>query len=298
MPNESKDASVQQFKQADKPSLSEVPALDASLVTLARSGGFDFLEAVVDGVDSLNPVRKAKKNIFLTDSSKKEQRAQLKKKLNLWIDLIAENNSIAEMADKAIQKADISEALLKGNLKKTLDTTRQLEESYRSIHLFYKNTESVKLKNVSIMNAPMSELVNLDDPKYISHVAAELKTNFDRLDMRHNYSLMVIPGYLKSNKVLDTWAKMAYNNKVMLITDFENVESPDDLLEMFNDANLTGGDPHKANVMMTCNYIVGRGKKRKLEKQKMFMCPALLRWRAKCIVLKCRSPLQVKLMVL
>jgi len=261
MPNESKDASVQQFKQADKPSLSEVPALDASLVTLARSGGFDFLEAVVDGVDSLNPVRKAKKNIFLTDSSKKEQRAQLKKKLNLWIDLIAENNSIAEMADKAIQKADISEALLKGNLKKTLDTTRQLEESYRSIHLFYKNTESVKLKNVSIMNAPISELVNLDDPKYISHVAAELKTNFDRLDMRHNYSLMVIPGYLKSNKVLDTWAKMAYNNKVMLITDFENVESPDDLLEMFNDANLTGGDPHKANVMMTCNYIVGRGKK-------------------------------------
>jgi len=294
MPNESKDASVQQFKQADKPSLSEVPALDASLVTLARSGGFDFLEAVVDGVDSLNPVRKAKKNIFLTDSSKKEQRAQLKKKLNLWIDLIAENNSIAEMADKAIQKADISEALLKGNLKKTLDTTRQLEESYRSIHLFYKNTESVKLKNVSIMNAPMSELVNLDDPKYISHVAAELKTNFDRLDMRHNYSLMVIPGYLKSNKVLDTWAKMAYNNKVMLITDFENVESPDDLLEMFNDANLTGGDPHKANVMMTCNYIVGRGKKRKLEKQEDVYVPGSAALAGKMYCTKMSQPVAGK----
>jgi hypothetical protein len=47
----------------------------------------------------------------------------------------------------------------------------------------------------------------------------------------------------------------------MLVTDFENVESPDDVLDMFTDANLTSGDPHKANVLMTCNYIVGRGKK-------------------------------------
>ena len=29
---------------------------------------------------------------------------------------------------------------------------------------------------------------------------------------------------------------------------------------LFTDANLTSGDPHKANILMTCNYIVGRGK--------------------------------------
>jgi hypothetical protein len=60
--------------------------------------------------------------------------------------------------------------------------------------------------------------------------------------------------------VVDKWAKIAYANKVMLLTDFENVETPDDVLDMFNDANLTGGEAHKANVMMTCNYVVGRGK--------------------------------------
>ena len=27
----------------------------------------------------------------------------------------------------------------------------------------------------------------------------------------------------------------------MLVTDFENVETPDDALDMFTDANLTGG---------------------------------------------------------
>ena len=260
MSAELKDLAVEQVALKEK-GAEELMSLDSSLKALAKAGGFDFLEAIVDGVDNLNPVRKAKRNIFLTDASKKEQREQLKKKMKLWIDLLSQNTSVSEMVDKSVERAEISERLLKSNLKKVLNETRQLEQSYRSVHLFYKNTESTKLKNVGIMNAPMKELTNLDEPKFIEYVASELKSNFDRLDMRQNYSLLVIPGYLKSNTILDKWAKMAYNNKVMLVTDFENVETPDDVLDMFTDANLTGGDPHKANVLMTCNYIVGRGKK-------------------------------------
>lgn len=294
MPNDLKDASVQQFKQEEKQELREVPALETSLTGLARVGGFDFLEAVVDGSDSMNPVRKAKRSIFLTDSNKKEQRALLKKKLNLWIELLAENNAVAEIVDKASEKADTAETLLKGNLKKVLNTTRELEQSYRSVHLFYKNTESPKLKNVAIMNAPMSQLTNLDEPKFIEYVAAELKNNFDRLDMRQNYSLLVIPGYLKSNTILDKWAKMAYNNKVMLVTDFLNVESPDDVLDMFTDANLTGGDPHKANVLMTCNYIVGRGKKTEVGEEENVYVPGSAALAGKMYVTKLSQPVAGK----
>ncbi|MBS1929188.1 MAG: type VI secretion system contractile sheath protein TssC [Chitinophagaceae bacterium] len=234
-------------------------SLDESLNKLAKVGGFDFLEAIVDGSDNLNPTRKAKKNIFLTDANKKQQRADLKKKLNIWLDLL-ESDSVSSMVDKSAERSEISEKLLKGNLKKILETSRELEQAYRAVNLFYKNTESSKLKNVSIMNASMNQLTDLDEPRFIDHVAEEMKQNFDRLDLRENYSLLVIPGYLKSNKVVDKWAKIAYNNKATLVTDFENVESPDDALDLFRDANLTGGDPHKANVMMTCNYIVGRGK--------------------------------------
>ena len=260
MSTEVKDLAVEQVALKEKSAAESLP-LDASLKSLAKAGGFDFLEAIIEGADSMNPVRKAKRNIFLTDASKKEQREQLKKKMKLWIDLLSQNSSVSEMVDKSVERAEITERLLKANLKKVLNESRQLEQSYRSVHLFYKNTESTKLKNVAIMNAPMKELTNLDEPKFIEYVAAELKSNFDRLDMRQNYSLLVIPGYLKSNTILDKWAKMSYNNKVMLVTDFENVETPDDVLDMFTDANLTGGDPHKANVLMTCNYIVGRGKK-------------------------------------
>lgn len=261
MAEEVQDSKVAQYKEGEKLETRELPALEQSLNALAKVGGFDFLEAIVDGADNLNPLRKAKRNIFLNDAGKKEQRQQVKKKMLLWIDLLTNNESVSDMADKCLERADISEKLLKVNLKKILETTRDLEQSYRSVHLFYKNTESPKLKNVVIMNASMDQLTDLDEPRFIEFVADELKQKFDRLDLRQNYSLLVIPGYLKSNTIVDKWAKMAYNNKVMLVTDFVNVESPDDVLDLFTDANLTSGDPHKANVIMTCNYIVGRGKK-------------------------------------
>lgn len=239
----------------------QLPSMEESLKTLAKYGGYDFLEAIIDGADNLNPVRKAKKNIFLTDANKKEQRAGLKKKMQMWLDLLSNCDSVSAMVEKSSESSEISEKLLKENLKNVLDASRELEQSYRSVNLFYKNTESPKLKNISIMNASMSQLTDLDEPRFIDHVADELKQKYDRLDLRQNYSLLVIPGYLKSNTVVDKWAKIAYNNKVMMVTDFENVETPDDVLDLFTDANLTGGDPHKANVIMTCNYIVGRGKK-------------------------------------
>ena len=278
---------VEDTQQANKISLDEL------LNTLAKAGGFDFLEAIVDGADNLNPQRKAKKNIFLTDDSKKDQRNTLKRKINLWLDLLNEG-SVSAMVDKSVERAGIAENLLKGNLKKVLETTKELEQSYRSVNLFYKNTESVKLKNVSLMNASISQLTDLDEPRFIDHVAAELKQKYDRLDLRQNYSLLVIPGYLKSSKVVDKWGKIAYLNKVMMVTDFVNVETPDDVLDMFTDANLTGGDPHKANVMMTCNYIVGRGKNKDVGEEEDIYVPGSAALAGKLYCTKMSQPVAGK----
>lgn len=282
------------FKVGEKQQGEQLPSIEESLKPLAKVGGYDFMEAVVDGVDNLNPLRKAKKNIFLTDSGKKQQRTDLKKKIQMWIDLLAENESVSEMVDKSMERAEVTEKLLKGNLKKVLDTSRELEQSYRSINLFYKNTESSKIKNLAVMNAAMSQLTDLDEPRFIDHVAEELKDKFDRLDLRQNYSLLVVPGYLKSGTVLDKWGKIAYNNKVMLITDFENVETPDDVLDLFTDANLTGGDPHKANMMMTCNYVVGRGKNKEVGEEEDVYVPGSAALAGKVYCTKMSQPVAGK----
>jgi hypothetical protein len=294
MATEVQDVNAQLLTQDEKQQVRDVPALEASVNTLAKSGGYDFLEAVVDGTENMNPVRKAKRNIFLTDENKKGQRTELKKKLQLWIDLLTESNSVSEMVDKSVERAETTEKLLKGNLKKALHTSRDLEQAYRSVHLFYKNTESPKLKNVVLMNASMQQVTNLDEPRFIEYVAKELKSKYDRLDLRLNYSLMVIPGYLKSNTVVDKWAKMAYANKVMLVTDFVNVETPDDVLDLFTDANLTGGDPHKANVVMTCNYIVGRGKVKEVGEEEDVYVPGSAALAGKMYCTKLSQPVAGK----
>lgn len=223
-------------------------------------GGFSLLEALIDGVQNLNPERKARKDIFLRESGKKAERDSLKKKLAEWVSLLKGATSTAEVVESGNTKLQSAEKNLKDNLKRTLEATRAMEQSYRSVSLFYKNTEQDKLKNVSIMNASMEQLTDLDNPRFIEKISKELKQSFDRLDLRNNYSLLVVPGYLGSNKVVERWAKMAHENKVMLVTDFQHFDRPDDAMEVFETANLTGGDAYRANVMMACNWLVGRGK--------------------------------------
>lgn len=246
----------QTFERLESPA----EVLSQGLSKLAKVGGFDFIESTIEGTKNLNPERKALKKIFLTEADKKKDREELKKKLLLWYSLLTNNNSISDMVDECNQKAEAASKTLKKNLKKTLERTRKLEESYRSLALFYKNTGSDKLKNVTIVNAEMEQLQDLDNTRFIDYIAEELKKNYDRLDLRDNYSLLVIPGYLGSNKVLDKWAKIAYDNKVMLCTDFRNLDSVDEVIDLFEAANHTSGDAYKSNVIMTCNYLVGRGK--------------------------------------
>lgn len=234
--------------------------LDESTAKLAKLGGFELIEMAVDGAQNLNPEKKARKKIFLTESDKRAERQALKKTLELWMNMLKESRSLPEMIEKAEEKAKTAEGLLRSNLLKALNTTRKLEKSYRSVALFYKNTESDKLKNVSLLNAEPDQLKDLDNTRFIDAVGAELKQNYDRLDLRNNYSILCVPGYLGSNKVVEKWAKIAYENKVMLVTDFEHLDGPDDVMELFEAANLTGGDVYRSNVMMTCNWLVGRGK--------------------------------------
>jgi hypothetical protein len=243
-----------------KEALKSSDMLETSTQKLSKYGGFSIIETTIDGAQNLNPEKKARKKIFLTESVKELERKQLKKRLNLLSELLNSSSSVSDMIQTCESKVDIAQGLLKSNVKKALDSTRDLEKSYRSVNLFLKNTESDKLKNLSLLNAEPDQLKDLDNTTFIDAVAEELDKNYDRLDLRDNYSLMVVPGYLGSKKVVDKWAKIAHKNKVMLVTDFEHLDAPDDVIELFDSANLTGGDAHLSNVIMTCNWLVGRGK--------------------------------------
>ncbi|MBO0359107.1 DUF5458 family protein [Hymenobacter sp. BT186] len=251
------------------------PGLEQTTQALAKFGGFDLLETTIDGASNLNPEKKARKKIFLTEDTKKADRQQLKKRLALWHEMLSKADSVADAVQQCEQQVESSQNQLTDNLKKAIEATHDMEQSYRSVALFYRNTDQDEIKNISILNADKDQLQDLDNTTFIDAVSSELEDNYDRLDLRDNYSLLVVPGYLGSNKVVDKWAKIAHKNKVMLVTDFEHYDTPDDVIELFEEANLTGADAHKSNVIMACNWLVGRGKLEEVgEEEDLFVPPS------------------------
>ncbi|SPE77278.1 hypothetical protein FLACOL_01271 [Flavobacterium columnare] len=137
------------------------------------------------------------------------------------------------------------------------------------------HTETDKVKNVTVINSDLEQLKDLDNTRFIDTIHAELVNNYDRLDLKNNYGILVIPGYLGSNKVVEKWAKIAHENKVMLVTDFEHLDEPDDVMEMFDQAYLTGGEVYRSNVLMTCNWLVGRGRFEEIqETEDLYVAPS------------------------
>ncbi|GHT41222.1 hypothetical protein FACS189437_07830 [Bacteroidia bacterium] len=247
-----------QEKEAGKKAKSV--SLNDALGKLARFGGFNFLESAVDGIAAMNPERSARKKAFLMDDERKGAREELRNKINLWIDLLTTSDTAVQMLDKSKEKAESITKLLLENQLTAVETVKNLERSYRNVMLFYKNTESDKLTNISIVNASAEQVTDLDNSRFIDYIANELKQNYDKLDLRMNYSLLVIPGYMGGTKIVDKWSKIAYDNKAMLYTDFMDLDKPDDVVEMFFTSNLSGGDVFKANTCMACNWLIGRGK--------------------------------------
>lgn len=260
-----------QAKNKEQKQLSPSKAIDA----LVEYGGFSFVENIIDGFSNLNPKRKARRNIFLHDEHWGSERKNLANRLKVWLDILKNEKDITAMRDVAKDKADKADELLNANLLKALKTTEELERSYRSVALFYKNTESDKVKNVTILNADLDQLKDLDNTLFVDYVADELKQNFDRLDLRNNYGILAVPGYLGSNAVLDKWSKIAHNNKAVLVTDFQDLETPDDVVDIFFNADHTGGDVFKSNTLMTCNWLLGRKKEDSVgEENDLFVPPS------------------------
>jgi hypothetical protein len=255
-PDQYKELAAQELNKIADP----VKFLEENLQSLEKFGGFDLIESTIEGAQKMNPAKKATKMIFLTESQFKAQRENLKKSLELWSKILIKEASVSEYVEECEKEAEAADKTLKENLKKALDQVKNLERSYRSVALFFKNTENDKVKYLSIMNASPDQLKDLDNPRFIDAVSDELNRHFDRLSMKNNYSLLVVPGYLGSKAVLDKWGKFAHKNKVLLVTDYRNLENVETTMELFDSESLNGGDAHLANVIMTCNWLVGRGK--------------------------------------
>lgn len=253
--------SQEQFRANDAGSQAARPKdLQEALKGLDKFGGFQLVKGLVKGAENMDPRRKAVKNIFLTDSTYGDARTKLANELLMWIGILESGGSDPmEIMDMCTARCQRAQENLSNNLFTIHDEVKKLEVAYRSLDSFFANAGQSKIDCITLMNVDKSEL-ETHDSEDTGAVRDELEKYYDRLSLKNNYSLMVIPGYLGDSDTVRMWATTAYRNKVLLVTDFKDSLNFSMLKDELDDANLQGQDLQLANVIMTANYILGRKK--------------------------------------
>lgn len=234
--------------------------LQKSLSGLDKFGGFQLLKGLIKGVENMDPRRKAIKNVFLNDSAYEDARNRLKNELSLWVEILESGGKDPmEIVDSCKEECQKAERNLSENLFCIHDEIRNLETTYRSLDAFFANAGQGKVDCITLMNVNKEELGD-HDSEDTQAVRDELERYFDRLNLKNNYSMLVVPGYLGDAETVRMWAQTAYRNKVIMLTDFKDSMNFEMLKEELDDASLQGTDPYFGNIVMTANYILGRKK--------------------------------------
>lgn len=234
--------------------------LQSSIGGLDKFGGFQLIKGLIKGIENMDPRRKAIKNIFLSDAAYADNRKKLKNELELWVSILEEGNTDPMAIIEACQaKCDKAQENLKNNLFAVHDEVRNLEVTYRALDSFFSNAGQGKVECLTLMNVNKEELVYNDSEDTLA-IRDELERFYDRLSLKNNYSLLIMPGYLGDATAVRMWADTAYRNKVIMLTDFKDSLNFEMLKDELDEANIQGQEAKMANVVMTCNYLLGRKK--------------------------------------
>ena len=262
MPEELKKEAQGEAVQLREREKIENPAglLQESLDGLNKFGGFQMVKGLIKGVENMDPRRKAVKNIFLSDSAYADSRQKLKNELELWVSILEDGGTDPrQIIDSCKAKRDKAEQNMKNNLFNVHEEIRKREITYRALDSFFANAGQGKMDCLTLMNVNKEELEYHDSEDTMA-IRDEMEKYYDRLSLKNNYSLLIIPGYLGDSSTIRMWADTAYRNKVMMVTDFKDSQNFSMLKDELDDANMQGQEAKMANVVMTCNYLLGRKK--------------------------------------
>ena len=238
---------------------------------LKKQGGFRILEGVVDGkkgIRELNPKDEARRTAFLTDEDKAQKRKSLKAELEVLKELI-QVGSLEESVQASREKSVKATELLNQNLKKALDEIKDLEVSYRSIDLFFRNSGERSIRNLFFINMPLEEFRSPENTVLREGLIEHFDENYDRFSLEDNYSLMVLPGSLGEN--LEEFSKMASKYRITLVTDYDDLREFESIQDNIEEKRIAGSERHLANTLVTCNYGVVRKKYEGIEEDDLLI---------------------------
>ena len=208
-------------------------------------------------------------NMFLEESAFKDKRQELKLLVTDLIELVDSSSEAGEVQAKAQVKIDQVTKLRRKNLARMVEKAKPLEKSYRELDLFYKNAGPNKLKNVTITNVDRELIKDADDESVTNRVRDILAEPHLRIDQEKVYSLLVIPDFL-GEKLIQTYATIADDNKVLFLTDYRDFPSVETLIKYRNSSEgekIGGPQKYWSHAVLFGNWIRMREKYPELEEK-------------------------------
>mgnify|MGYP005750019991 FL=1 len=240
---------------------------------------YEQLNSFLPGVKNMDPGKAMRKKMFLNDNSTIEQKRMLLMQLECFEEIIdcalLDGGNMEAVRRQAQKRYTASVESLGNNMRYACERISLLERSYRNVNLFFANTGRQRAENVTIVNADREELLVAERTELYDLVRDELLRNYDRLDLRENYSLLVTGEYLGGNVNLDRWMKIAHESKVMLCTNFADLSDSLDVVEVFESQCHNGGELYKSNCIMCSNWIEEKGERLKMGLSPLHLSPAM-----------------------
>lgn len=263
-------------------------SVQENLRRLADYGGMRFLRNIVKNIELLDTQRMAARNVFLEDPMYLDTRKKLRNELLLWMDILKNEDSDVRTLLKYCNEEIIElQERKKNNLYTIREETKELERTYRTLNSFFLNTNNpgqpVRCLTLININRKNISKTDSEDGKVIKK---EIVREYDKLDLKDSYSLLVIPDFFHLPKDLELdgknvtasdlrdWAKIAHDNKCLLLTDFEDSFSYEDLCSRLDHMSLQDSDLSASNVVLTCNHLLARRKSELSDEPEDFYIPA------------------------
>jgi hypothetical protein len=226
---------------------------------LDKFGGFELYSILNDNFENLDPGDAAAKDIYLGETRWKENRKKLLENAKILMGILSLEGTITDLIEGCEVQIEKNKNLFNSNLAKALERTKNLEQAYWNVGVFFKNSNSENLEYFQIMNVARESIIDLNDRKFFPAVEQVLKEGYHKFDLSGNYSNLIIPGWLDTKQVVDKWGEMVHKYKTFLITDYRDCDFKK-VKGNLDEDNLASGAAHLQHVIMTYNQIVSRRK--------------------------------------
>ena len=197
-------------------------------------------------------------------------RQDMKKKLSMLVELLQSSDDVAASAQAQKEKI---ESLKDENLSIVLKKARPLEKTWRELSLFYTNAAERELRNLVVVNTNLKKMDEDVIVKKLTDMVTE--ANSAAIDMTKNFSMLVAPDFM-GRSMIEKLGALAYKNKVLFFTDYQNLESVDSIMEAANEEGqpkLGGVDKVWSRTVVFTNFGLLRDK-HKQERRMLYGSPA------------------------